>query len=197
MRHLLHITTLAIAVLPAVAFASHPLDLAPCLTEAAEVEVITDGLQQAGWTLRDIKTLDEVTLSHLAWLRVASYLTTDTGGVTLPELLKLQLKTVKGIARKLDLPTGKTRVLTREHDATQDTVLVLWQKPLVAKPNITCQFVQTTTDTAASDAPRIEDQLPIDTSDDAAQRLTTFTKLNASKLPTNISAITATYWEAK
>ena len=173
------------------------IDAEDCFKDAPQIETITNAMTDRGWQQADLASLDERTVEHIAWTRMRLYLGGDQGGESVENLLDIQRKTARGLHRKLDLDTSKTRVMTRVQNGLQETALILWLAPVVGVTSVTCQFTLIDPKEAfAGDklAAHLPDQvLQID----GAEVTVSVTRLNTDRLPTEISAIAVTRREVK
>lgn len=83
-----------------------------CLMVSDDIDSITAALAQAGWEVR--AELTDAMVEDIAWINSTFYFSGDTGGETLGNVLELQRKAARGMARKVDTPQSKTRFLTHE-----------------------------------------------------------------------------------
>ncbi|MEP5762789.1 MAG: hypothetical protein ABJ327_26410 [Litoreibacter sp.] len=180
--------TLALGLYSTASFAASTFSIAPCQMPAAQIEIITNALAQEGWSVQDLSALGPTTIDHLAWMRAADYLTGDSAGEKIEDIVELQRKTVLGLARKLDLNTSHTRVMTLSKDNDQKTVLINWQKPLVGPLEVRCTFssFDMTVPSSAENAPVARR--------DPNENGVTMTHLNSSILNAPFNLITETYF---
>jgi hypothetical protein len=113
-----------------------------CLTPARDIAQVTDALEASGWALQNLKTLDAHTIDHLAWMRVVTFLESGDGGETVQTIFELQRKAVLGYARKIDLATSKTRVLSNDGN----TAFISWRISPMGPYELDCAFTGSTTE---------------------------------------------------
>jgi hypothetical protein len=115
-----------------------------CLMPAGDIEQVTDALETTGWSIQNLKTLDAQTIDHLAWMRVVQFLKTGDGGETVQTIFGIQRKAVQGLARKVDLATSKTRVMTNDGN----TAFISWRISPMGPYELDCAFTGTAPETA-------------------------------------------------
>ncbi|WP_055083302.1 hypothetical protein [Jannaschia donghaensis] len=118
-----------------------------CLTPAADTDTTLAALATQGWTALPDSTLPQDVADRLVWLYVAHYTTGDTGGEALASIVDLQSRTIKGLARKRDIPTSKTRFLTRHEGA----MILFWRAPVPGRFELQCRIALDGPDTPGSD----------------------------------------------
>ena len=119
------------------ALAQVPDVLTTCLNPSDTVERTVETLTSQGWAVATHP--DQETLTAIAWTSVPMYMVGDSGGASLSEVLAIKLKTAKGLARKVDLPSSKTRILVRQQADGQDTlVLIARTTPITKRAETHC-----------------------------------------------------------
>jgi hypothetical protein len=113
-----------------------------CLTPARDISQVTEALESQGWAIQNLKTLDAQTIDHLAWMRVVKFLKTGDGGESIATIFDLQRKSVQGYARKIDLATSKTRVLSNDGN----TAFISWRISPMGPYELDCSFTGAATD---------------------------------------------------
>ncbi len=107
-----------------------------CLEPSNTIETIIGELEIEDWQLAPDPSA--LTLEQLAWTGMPQYFAGDSGGAELKSVLELKIRTAKGLLRKKELPTNKTRILVRKIDERQETLLLMWRKPTPQTTEIQC-----------------------------------------------------------
>lgn len=153
-----------------------------CLQPSGDVETIVSALASAGWSPIPAGEPASDVIEQLIWPQTVAYFTTDTGGEALTAVLDLQRKTVRGFARKKDIPQSKTRILTRIAGDQLETVLVSWRQPAPRQTETTCRFAFSTATVAGNPAAAFDPQPQINLSEGAVQRSIAVVLLDQSGL---------------
>lgn len=197
MKRLAAIASICTA-LAAPSFATQQLiDAEDCFNDAPQIETITDAMSARGWQQADLTKLDDRTIDHIAWTRMRLYLAGDQGGESIKNLLEIQRKTARGLHRKLDLETSKTRVMTRVQNGLQETAVILWLVPAIGVSSVTCQFTLIDPNEAFT-GEKLAAHLPDQVLEVGGATVTvSVTRLNSELLPTELSAVAVTRREVK
>lgn len=110
-----------------------------CHAPAKDISQTTVALAGQGWVLVEGDPAPEI-VELLIWPQIAFYATGDTGGEAMSSLAALQRKTVAGFAKKVDIPTSKTRIMHRQIGADREAVLVFWLQDTPTETQIICRF---------------------------------------------------------
>lgn len=105
-----------------------------CLTQTSEIDATSAALAAEGW--RKLDPVGDDALRTLAWTSVVYYFNGDSGGESLRSIYDLQIGTARGLARKKDIATSKSRFLSRG----KDMAIVIWRKPTANITEIECRF---------------------------------------------------------
>jgi hypothetical protein len=127
-----------------------------CLVQTNDIDTIAEALRAEGW--RKLDPVPNEAIRSLAWTSVVYYFNGDSGGEQLRTIYDLQLGTARGLARKKDIATSKSRFLSRG----EDTAIVIWRKPTEKITEVDCRFA------AGSDATRDVRQTASDLVPDAS-----------------------------
>ncbi|MDQ2094712.1 hypothetical protein [Rhodalgimonas zhirmunskyi] len=141
------------AALLAAAFAAGPvqaqvplsdLTFVPACTQVTgDVDVVTAALGKAGWKVAS--KLSDAMVEDIAWANSAYYFGGDTGGASLAQVLDIQRKSARGLARKADIPRSRTRVLTRG----DDTLVLALRTSVLGEIELECRVTAKTDSMAA------------------------------------------------
>lgn len=114
------------------------LDQSTCFQPAASIDQITASLQNAGWTKAD--RADPKVIDHVTWMGLPQYFAGDTGGAQLEQVLDIKSMSARGILRKKDIATAKTRVLSRKTNTGPELAMVTLLQPTQNRTDIRCTF---------------------------------------------------------
>ena len=105
-----------------------------CLVQTNEIDTLAAALGAEGW--RELDPVPDDAIRSLAWTSVVYYFNGDSGGEQLRMIYDLQLGTARGLARKKDIATSKSRFLSRG----DDTAIIIRRKPTAKITEIDCRF---------------------------------------------------------
>ncbi|MEM1152427.1 MAG: hypothetical protein AAGI03_18120 [Pseudomonadota bacterium] len=128
-----------VLALPALTDDSRTLEdvVRPCLAPEGQLEQLVSDLQSEGWQL--VQTPEDDLIDELAWIQSWYYLSGDTGGTSLDNILEIQRKAARGLLRKKDIPQSKSRFFQRRDGTTSETLMVAWREPFPQVLQIDCR----------------------------------------------------------
>ena len=153
-----------------------------CFTKG-EVDSTVAALESTGWQ-RAPRPLPEATAEQLIWPQALFYITGDSGGEALKSIVELQRRTVTGLAAKKDIPTSKTRILSRQLGDKTESVLLLWQIPSPGLISVICRFALSS---ASLSDPQGALATPYPKMDQAPNQTLNITSLNSAKIAAAIA----------
>ena len=110
-----------------------------CMTKARAIEDVTASLSALGWTEIAADEIDDTGVRQLAWTYLTRFGASDAPA-TLTRELEAQERTVRGLLRKVDIDTNKSRFLRRQVAGHSEIMLVAWREPVQGVVETDCRI---------------------------------------------------------
>ncbi len=97
-----------------------------CAEKANNINDIVDKLIINGWQAIPNDEISDQTVNNLSWIYMGIHLQGDPSLAQITQQAHLQQRTVRGIIRKKDIPSAKTRFFVKDTQKSPEAMIVNW-----------------------------------------------------------------------
>ncbi len=97
-----------------------------CAEKADDINDIVSKLTVIGWKSIPKDEISDQTVRDLSWIYMGQNLLGEPSLAQITQQADLQKRTVRGFARKKDIPSAKTRILIKDVQKTSEAMIVNW-----------------------------------------------------------------------